>query len=143
MYLSKKLKRKLPSYLKLEEFKFDINKLREATSHFEDEFIHLKNANSNLEKSHSEFVRKIADVYFEVPLTIYSGESTQIANLDPEGNTRIKKLENYPLLDEWNYGKSTPRFLQSYFYECCQALGMPIYRVRLAKWSDPRFFGHG
>lgn len=98
----------------------------------------LEQANAGLVESHRSFVNKISDVYSEVALTGFAGS----AGMQPAGTSQLGRIKNLAVnqtLDEHYYNKPTERFLSSYFAECCDALGMEIYRVRLALFRSGGF----
>lgn len=147
----KKYKYLLPSYYKLTNIRFDLERLQNEVRQLEEQFTSVTESNQELCSNNHLLVESVYDHYEQVSLTTIDretpvslsteecsalGESAGVENQLSKHRKYFLKTQcrsDFPALDERNYNKPTEAYLGSYIQECVESFNQKIMRVRLVK----------
>lgn len=139
-------KYELPNAYQLQNFEFDIERLREEVDSLRNEFIDVYEEDSTLYDSTPQLATDVHDYFHQVNLTEFNDDKVQDISreeakaFDEEtaklSQTEQMKRRRFPLdprRNEFNYDKPTEMYKGTYMEEVANSFKAKSIRVRLAK----------
>lgn len=142
-------KHELPFCCKLENFKFDIQRMRLEISKIQNHFVNVIKANEKFCSNNTELTQTVYDNFDQISLTTYNNQQGNITEEIIESaclnlsdlkedkiksyRKKIKRIDIHPGLDERNYSKETDFFSNSYFKDITSSFTAKPIRVRITR----------